>query len=91
MESLSASDCKGLTDKGLADIEACRDMGSLLLYGCDKITAAGLKQLAGKRLSFLLIRGCRNVSDGEIKMLEKLLGGPDARVSVSRETHWQID
>ena len=80
-----------MDDKGLADIATCRDMGSLLLYGCDKITTACLKQLAGKRLSFFLIRGWRNVSDGEIKMFEKLLGGPDARVSVSRETHWQID
>ncbi len=71
--SISLSNCKKITDAGLAHLAELPSLYSLNLSMCDNITDAGLAHLAKLTLlSSLDLRRCTNITDAGIAHLSKL-------------------
>jgi len=62
-----------VTDAGLKELAALKQLQSLNLIRCEKVTDAGLKELAAlKQLQSLDLRGCDKVTDAGLKELAAL-------------------
>lgn len=70
LTALNLSSCD-LTDQGLPELAALKNLEWLNLSYCNRITYIGIKSLTGlSRLTYLDLQGCINVKGGEVPRLK---------------------
>ena len=59
---------------GLSHLRSCRRLVSIDVYGCSRLTDAGIAALEGGRMRFLALIGCRALTDNAMRSIALIRG-----------------